>query len=128
LGTNPDGSKITEHYTIERMNSQVNNLIFGEMYVEHVGVMTVKNLNTKQVCLAEFKKRGWTGKGAFEVEGYVYDSLNSKEKKAKIYGKWIDSLSIQLPPFDDAPSELIWKAHPLPPESPSMYYFTYFTC
>jgi hypothetical protein len=33
-----------EHYIIERPNSSVNNLIFGEMYIEHHGIMTIKNL------------------------------------------------------------------------------------
>lgn len=33
-----------EHFTIERPSSSVNNLIFGEMYVEHSGVMTVRNV------------------------------------------------------------------------------------
>lgn len=38
-----DGTIKREHYTIERMNSAVNNLIFGEMYVEHYGTLTVRN-------------------------------------------------------------------------------------
>jgi hypothetical protein len=101
----------------------VNNLIFGEMYVEHVGTMTVRNVTNGNVCLVEFKKRGWTGKGAFEIEGYAYESMNSKDKKAKLYGKWIESMSIN---YQDR-EEVIWVANPLPPESPSMYFFTYFT-
>jgi hypothetical protein len=94
LSKKADGTKIREHYTVERVNSCVNNLIFGEMYVEHVGTMTVKNLTSGQVALIEFKKRGWTGKGANEVEGYAYDSSSSKDKRAKIFGKWNETLSI----------------------------------
>jgi Oxysterol-binding protein len=123
LGQNPDGTKITEHYTIERVNSTVNNLIFGEMYVEHVGTMTVRNVTNGNVCLVEFKKRGWTGKGAYEIEGHAYESGNTKDKKARLFGKWIESMSIN---YQDR-EEVIWVANPLPPESPSMYYFTYFT-
>jgi oxysterol-binding protein-related protein 1/2 len=64
-----DGTKKSEHYIIERVNSSVNNLIFGEMYVEHHGTMIVKNLNNGDQCAVEFKKRGWSGKGMHEVEG-----------------------------------------------------------
>jgi hypothetical protein len=123
LDVAPDGNKITEHYTIERVNSCVNNLIFGEMYVEHVGTMIIRNITNGNVCLVDFRKRGWTGKGAFEVEGYAFESINSKDKKAKIHGKWIESLSAVYQDKD----EVIWTASPLPPESPSMYFFTYFT-
>lgn len=63
-----------EHFIIERPNSQVNNLIFGEMYVEHSGVMYVKNVQSGEHCEIEFKKRGWGGKGAFEVEGHAINA------------------------------------------------------
>jgi Oxysterol-binding protein len=63
-----------EHFTIERPNTQVNNLIFGEMYVEHSGVMTVKNVKSNERCEIDFKKRGWSGKGAYEVEGYLLNA------------------------------------------------------
>lgn len=72
----PDGTRKTEHYIIERINSSVNNLIFGEMYVEHHGTMTVKNLTNGDQCLVEFKKKGWSGKGEKEVEGYAFSATN----------------------------------------------------
>jgi hypothetical protein len=75
-----------EHFIIERPNSSVNNLIFGEIYVEHHGLMTSKNLKTGDVCSMDFKKRGWSGKGAYEIEGFAL--LKGKDKKFKIYGKW----------------------------------------
>ena len=76
------------------------------MYVEHVGTMIIRNITNGNVCFVEFKKRGWTGKGAFEVEGYAYESINSKDKKAKIHGKWIESLSTV---YQDK-EEVIWTA------------------
>jgi hypothetical protein len=103
----------TEHYTIERVSSSVNNLIFGEMYVEHTGTMTIRNLARNETCLVEFKKRGWSGKGACEVDGYVIADSNPKEKRGRIFGKWTESLSIQMP--GQTSEELIWKANPMPP-------------
>jgi len=105
--------KSTEHYVIERPNSSVNNLIFGEMYVEHFGPMFIKNMQTGDICNVEFKKRGWSGKGAYEVEGFTYNKSNPKDKKGRIWGKWTESLSIQVPGSSE--EKVIWKAHPLPP-------------
>ena len=50
--------------------------------------MTVKNHLTHEYAIVEFKKRGWGNKGAFEIEGFVFNA--SKEKKYRIWGKWIE--------------------------------------
>lgn len=62
-----------EHFIIDRPSSTVNNLIFGEMYVEHQGLMIIRNLTNHESCEVEFKKRGWSGKGAFEIEGIAFN-------------------------------------------------------
>lgn len=122
--TQEDGEVFSEHYIIERVSSNVNNLIFGEMYVEHTGIMTVRNLTLKETCQIEFKKRGWNGKGACEVDGQAFSDTNPKEKKGRIFGKWVDSLFIQMP--GSTQEEMIWKGHANPPNYESMYYFPYF--
>jgi hypothetical protein len=94
------------------------------MYVEHTGVMNVRNLTLKETCQVEFKKRGWNGKGACEVDGYAFAETNPKDKKGRIFGRWIDSLSIQMP--GSSQEELIWKGKDNPPNYESMYYFPYF--
>lgn len=43
-----------EHITIDRPNSTVNNLIFGDMYIEHQGKMLTTNYATKDYCEIEF--------------------------------------------------------------------------
>jgi hypothetical protein len=43
--------------------------------------------------LVEFKKRGWGNKGAFEFEGSAFNV--NKEKKYRLWGKWIESLSVK---------------------------------
>jgi hypothetical protein len=60
------------------------------MYVEHTGVMTVRNLTRKERCQVEFKKRGWSGKGACEIDGQCFSDDNPKDKKGRIFGKWTD--------------------------------------
>ena|ERR1700733_13537956 len=112
-----------EHITIERPNSSVNNLIFGDMYIEHQGKMTSKNYGTGDYCEVEFKKRGWSGKNAFEIEGVVYSV--TKEKRYRLSGKWTEYLDIKN--LLTGEEERIWEANPMPPESNRMYHFTYFT-
>jgi hypothetical protein len=48
------------------------------------------------VCTIDFKKRGWNGKNAFELEGFAFSASSPKEKQGRIWGKWIESLSIQV--------------------------------
>ena len=95
------------------------------MYIEHYGTMTVKNVTNGEICLVEFKKKGWSGKNFQEVEGYVYANERSKEKLAKIWGKWTERLWVKI--FSTNEEYLIWEALPMPPNYESMYYFTYFT-
>lgn len=80
------------------------------MYIEHTGVMHVKNLQTGDTCEVEFKKRGWGGKGAYEVEGVAMQY--GVDKTYKIFGKWNESLSIKN--LKTGLEEVIWQANPLP--------------
>lgn len=75
-----------EHYLIERASSVVQNIIFGNMYLEHSGTMTVKNLKTGHRAAVEFKKSGWSGKDKDKVEGKIMDKEN--KVLARIEGTW----------------------------------------
>ena len=65
------------------------------MYVEHYGKMVVRNCATGDLCEVDFKKRGWSGKNAFEVEGFAFPKNQPKDKKYRMWGKWIESLDIK---------------------------------
>lgn len=93
------------------------------MYIDHYGPMVIKNHMTGEYCEIEFKKRGWSGKGAQEVEGYAYNAM--KEKKYKIKGKWTESVSVIN--LENKEEELLWECNPNPPNCESMYNFTFFT-
>lgn len=112
-----------EHFTVERPNSACCNIIFGEMYIDHYGKMTIKNQQTGDYAEIDFKKRGWSAKSAHEVEGYIYSP--KKEKKFKIWGKWTESLTVKNLMTGD--EEKIWVANPMPPEANRMSHFTFFT-
>lgn len=83
-----------EHFIIDRPTSTVNNLVFGDMYIEHYGTMTVKNLQSDTISKVEFKKRGWGGKNAYQIDGFSMSSTD-KKKKFLIYGKWNDQMKIK---------------------------------
>jgi hypothetical protein len=44
-----------EHYAVGRPNTRVANLVFGTMYLEHVGQMTVVNCKTGMYADIDFK-------------------------------------------------------------------------
>lgn len=72
--------------------------------------MVVRNMQLNETCHVEFKKRGWSGKGAFEVDGYAFSNTNSKDKKGHLWGKWIESLTYQQlnNGIPSGPEEVIW--------------------
>lgn len=92
------------------------------MYIEHVGIMTVRNMKTQDYCEIDFKKRGWSGKGAFEFSGFCYNKY--KDKKYKINGKWNQFFDITN--LETGKSETIWTANPDMANFEQMYYFTFF--
>jgi len=63
-----------EVYVIDRPTTCVNNILFGTMYSEQIGNMTIKNATTGAVSIIEFKAEGWGGRNKHEVSGYLYYS------------------------------------------------------
>ena len=63
-----------EHYTFTKCNTLIKNILVGQMYIDQEGVMTFKNHNTQDYAELQFTEQGWTGKGAFEMKGFVRNS------------------------------------------------------
>ena len=63
-----------EHYAIHRPTTVVKNLIFGQMYIEHIGEMKVENYQTGEVCVIDFKAEGWYGTNKHHLEGFAFNS------------------------------------------------------
>jgi Oxysterol-binding protein len=59
------------------VRTQVNNIIIGSMWVDHFGVMEVKNLTTGEKAVINLVKCGWFGKGHHEVKGEVKNASGS---------------------------------------------------
>ena len=117
-----------EHYVIGRPTTTVNNLLFGTMYIEHVGTMSVKNYSNGMICPVEFSAAGWGNAGRHEVVGKVW--LDEAAKKsgatplATLRGKWSESISSKK---DGENSERqLWQASPNPVKYDWQYFFTSF--
>jgi len=92
-------TRTEEHFTFVRPDSHVNNILFGTLYIEHVGEGLVKNKKTGEVCVMDFKPEGSYGRSKHEIEAYVYrneeeakQKKNDKLKLLKIAGTWTGEL------------------------------------
>lgn len=93
----------------------------GTKYLEHVGMMVVRNETTGERCEVEFKEAGMWGTSNI-VNATVYSSRN--REVTKIEGKWHESLARTI---GKNQLEIIWRANDLPPQATDYYGFTYFT-
>ncbi|RIA81478.1 Oxysterol-binding protein [Glomus cerebriforme] len=80
-----------EHYSWKKVTTCVNNLIVGTPWIDHYGDMIITNHLTGDKCVLTFKARGWRGKDAFEIRGFVKDGEKDKEIW-EIAGRWNERL------------------------------------
>jgi hypothetical protein len=78
--------RVREHYSWNKVTTAVQNIIVGKLYIEHYGDMVIKNHRTGDECVLSFKQRGWGGKNAYVMEGYVKDPQG--KLVWDLYGKW----------------------------------------
>lgn len=117
-----------ELYTWKKVTSSVIGIITGSPTVDNYGPMEIKNWTTGEVCMLDFKARGWKASSAYQVTGKVV----GKDGKTRwsIGGRWNDKIYARLTPgFEDSelkPSGktgheagstqafLVWQAHERP--------------
>lgn len=123
----PSGS--TELYTWKKVTSSVIGIITGSPTVDNYGPMEVKNWTTGEVCMLDFKARGWSKASAYQVIGKVL--ATDGKTRWGIGGRWNDKIYGRLGASADesltSPTEpantheanssqafLVWEAHPRP--------------
>lgn len=110
------------------MTSSVVGIITGNPTVDNYGLMEIKNWTTGEVCLLDFKPRGWKASSAYQVAGKVMDQNGSP--KWSIGGRWNDKIYARhtpgfegsvIPPDGDFSQEphsnqafLVWQCHERP--------------
>ncbi|KIX08186.1 uncharacterized protein Z518_02842 [Rhinocladiella mackenziei CBS 650.93] len=84
-----DGSP-PELYTWKKVTSSVVGIITGNPTVDNYGPMQIKNWTTGEVCVLDFKQRGWKASSAYQVFGKVMgvDGVT----KWSIGGRWNDKI------------------------------------
>lgn len=112
-----------EKYSISKPSSFMRNLLAGNKYLEHVGDMTVTEVNTNQRLVIQFKESSMFGGPASRnhVTGAVYDPNGSEV--ASLKGKWDEQFSRQI---DKDHLQVLWEAAPMPPNPAKYYGFTNF--
>jgi oxysterol-binding protein 1 len=86
----------SELYTWKKVTSSVVGIISGNPTVDNYGTMEVKNWNTGEVCILDFKARGWKASSAYQVSGRVLDS--DGKTRWSIGGRWNDKIYARLTP------------------------------
>jgi oxysterol-binding protein 1 len=94
-----DGAK-EELYTWKKITSSVIGIITGSPTVDNYGTMEVKNWTTGEVCIMDFKPRGWTSGSAYQVSGRVNDARS--QPRFSIGGRWNNRLYARLTPGYEA--------------------------
>ncbi|SOV23394.1 oxysterol-binding protein-related protein 2, putative, partial [Plasmodium sp. DRC-Itaito] len=81
-----------EHYTYERANMIIHNVIFGNLWVELHGNILIRNHNNGDFSIVKYIRKGWFEKDIHNVRGVVCDRY--KNIIFFIYGKWSQEIFI----------------------------------
>ena len=85
-----------ELYTWKKVTSSVVGIISGSPTVDNYGPMEVKNWTTGEVCILDFKPRGWKASSAYQVTGKVVTA--DGKTTWSIGGRWNDKIYARLTP------------------------------
>ncbi|OCT49501.1 Oxysterol-binding family protein [Cladophialophora carrionii] len=131
LRLRPSNGGPPELYTWKKVTSSVVGIITGNPTVDNYGTMEIKNWTSGEVCVLEFKQRGWKASSAYQVFGKVMgvDGVT----KWSIGGRWNDKIYARVTEGfeDEAVGEgrvhssgkgsqdkqqafLVWEAHQRP--------------
>ncbi|KIP04311.1 hypothetical protein PHLGIDRAFT_93663 [Phlebiopsis gigantea 11061_1 CR5-6] len=82
--------RVIEHYSWKKVTTNVSGFILGSPTIDHYGDMVVTNHRTGDQCVLTFKPRGWRGRDAYEISGYVADKEG--DVTYEIAGRWNSQL------------------------------------
>ena len=111
-----------ETFSLTKPKSPIYNYMVGKMYVWYEGPMECVNLDTKDRLEVNFKKKGWTSKGDYLVDGLILDEEG--KEVYKVEGNWKESLHL----IDSKTKEItkVCQRKPEPPNADKQYNFTDF--
>ncbi|KAJ2808809.1 hypothetical protein H4R20_000629 [Coemansia guatemalensis] len=87
---NREEGYFTEHYSWNKLTTNVNGIMLANFWIEHVGDLDVVNHRTGDNTKITFMQSGWTGKNKFKVTG---EALDRRGKRVyEIAGDWTSRL------------------------------------
>jgi hypothetical protein len=112
-----------DHFSFTKPSTWMRNMVAGQKYLEHTGVMRIENRTTKEACEITFNTSGFFSNGPkSEISGVLFDAYG--KKTSKLVGKWNEILFHEI---GSNRLEVVWKANPPIPDHELYYGFTQFT-
>ncbi|KAI5289894.1 hypothetical protein KEM54_002962 [Ascosphaera aggregata] len=107
-----------ELYTWKKVTTSVVGIITGNPTVDNYGPMEIRNWATGEVCIVDFKARGWKVSSAYHVTGKAMDKDGNV--KWSLGGRWNDKLFARhTPGFQDTNVSTSAASSTRPPTSAS---------
>jgi hypothetical protein len=111
-----------DRYVWEKPHTNVHNIIFGKMYVDHFGKVEVVNENTGDRCVLNYHRKGWFEKINRDVTGTVTDKDGNA--RYEIFGQWNQSMYVR--DILTKKETMVWQQIPYPESYDYNYFFTDF--
>ena len=111
-----------DHFIWSKPQTNVHNIIFGKMYVDHYGKLEVVNSATREKAVLNFHKKGWFEKVSNAVDGIVTDSQGVP--RFKVFGQWNERMSVQ--DLSTNKVTVVWEKYPFPEGYDHNYFFSDF--
>ncbi|KAI5925685.1 oxysterol-binding protein [Camillea tinctor] len=128
LKLRPTAGGKEDFYTWKKPKSQVVGIITGNPVVDNYGLVEIKNWTTGEVCMLDFKQRGWKASSAYQLAGKILDA--DGRPRISIGGRWNSKIYARLTPGYEAAVEepqdtrgsisdpsrafMVWEAHERP--------------
>lgn len=122
-GTNNGGDDV---YAWNKVTTSINNLILGKIYVDHGGIMRIRNLSPNGLTArVRFKETSMLfDKDPRQVRGYFERNSDGKKlERPFVYGHWDDAVLAEL---ENGKTIELWRKAPPPPD-PTRYNLTAFS-
>ncbi|KAK9496721.1 hypothetical protein O3M35_013014 [Rhynocoris fuscipes] len=114
------------HFTWNKVETTVNNVILGNLWIDQTGTMIIKNHKTGWQSDIEFIPYNYYNKEEQRsIKGVIKNDKG--EVKLILTGCWNDKLKVSAIYKTDI-AQVIWERSPLLPDSKNYYYFSLFAC
>ncbi|KAI5860628.1 oxysterol binding protein [Durotheca rogersii] len=103
LRLRPTAGGREDFITWKKPKSQVVGIITGNPTVDNYGLVEIKNWTTGEVCMLDFKQRGWKASSAYQLSGKILDA--DGRPRVSLGGRWNSKIYARLTPGFEATVE-----------------------